>query len=55
MLSRSPGAVALREGGRGAAVYLAVGYALSRSRGCAIDERPGAEAPDHDPCTRQAC
>jgi len=37
---------------RGGAVYLAAGYALSRSRDCAIDERLGAEAPDHDPMHR---
>jgi len=50
MLSRS--LVASREVGRRAAVYLAAGYALSRSRDCAIDERLGAEAPDHDPMHR---
>jgi hypothetical protein len=36
-------------GSRGsAAVYLAAGYALREPPDCAIDERLGAEAPDHD-------
>jgi hypothetical protein len=36
----------------GPPVYLAAGYALSRSCDCAIDERLGAEAPDPDPMHR---
>jgi hypothetical protein len=31
-----------------AAVYLAAGYALREPRDCAIDERLGVAAPDHD-------